>query len=277
MPPIDAAGWAAIIAFAALVLTQFPPLVPILWQRLRGPRVRISSRPNFSLNHWLGRTWVLMYLQVANEHSGAVAIEGIDCAIRAAGGTRAKPKPVTWLTAQSFIPYPGSEQLFIGTIRLQAGEHWQNIVTVIHEPEEAEEEETQTLVDDFNAQINGKLDALAQAGKTNEKPVEVEPELLSRAMALFHRRFAMTKGEYEMFIAARDKDNKVLGVTKFKFIVYEGMVKSLRAISEDYKYGWGISEDLNNRRFPVPRLKLIGSGKDVRQEYAELLRTNPRS
>jgi hypothetical protein len=74
-----------------------------------------------------------------------------------------------------------------------------------------------------------------------------------------------------MFLAAHDRNNTVIGVTKFRFILYEGMIRLMREVTDNYKFGWGVVGPLPEwKRWPEPRLVLVGSGKDVKQEFEQM-------
>jgi hypothetical protein len=166
---------------------------------------------------------------------------------------------------------PNASRLFVGTIRLQPNQHWQEVVIFTQSREDQHSEEEQEIPDQIARQIDVEWKRRVRDGDPNEEPVEVEGALLQRAMQQFNQRFVLATGEYELFLAALDRDNQVLGVTKFRFILYERMIRSLHETTNDYKFGWGIVGDADGRRsFPEPRLVLVGSGKDMKREYQSI-------
>ena len=154
---------------------------------------------------------------------------------------------------------------------MQPNQHWQEVVNFLAPTDDQEDEEVLELGDEFSRQIQEKWEEREQAVDKSQEPVEVDAELVQRATAIFNRRFTLTRGEYEMFLAARDRDNKILGVTKFRFILYDGMIRLLREVVDNYKFGWGVSGPVaEGKRWPEPRLVLVGSGKDVKQEFEQI-------
>jgi hypothetical protein len=266
----------ALAALAALVLSQLPPLLPWIWRRLRGSRVLISTKDSFGLSHWLGRFWILLFLQIENVESVPVAVAMIDCLIRPVPNRGSNSRPLTRLTAATYFTGapPNAGRLFIGTIRLQPNQHWQEVVTFLPPREDQYSDEAEEIVDQVARQIDDEWERREREGDPNQDPVEVDEALLQRALQLFNQRFELVRGEYELFLAALDRDSQVLGVTKFRFILYERMIRALRETTNDYRFGWGISSSGSERRaWPEPRLILVGSGKDVRREYESITRT----
>lgn len=118
----------AFAAVAALILSQFPPLVPALWRWSRGGAVRVSTRDSFAISHGLGRIYVTLYAQLQNTGAATATVERIDCIIRRVATGETRPRKTVWrFPAQAYYAEPKGSRVFIGTIPLKPGEIWQEV------------------------------------------------------------------------------------------------------------------------------------------------------
>lgn len=276
----DPNNWMAFAAIAALILSQFPPIFPRMWGRMRGSSVLLTSQDSFGLTHHLGRIFLVVHLQIENTGASPVAISKIDCTIRRVPTEEVRRSKSLWrlpakvYLAESFGAYAGAgSTLFIGTIHLKPGESWQQVVRCYGSRSLEDEERAQELQDDFSLYISRELENRRRNGEDTDVPVEVCDELVTEARAYTEIMFDLTKGEYEFYIAAIDRSNNVLGVTKAKFILYESMIDLLRRISDDYVHGYGVSLSIPpyKRSSLEPRLVLVGSGQREIRDYKTIV------
>lgn len=273
----DPENWMASAAVIALVLSQLPPILPRVWGRIRGSEVLLASQDSFGLNHHLGRAFLVLHIQIENTGSNPVAIAKIDCVVRRVATGEASPASTVWrIPARTY--YAESSQssssgapprLFIGTIHLKPGEFWQEVVHCYGPRSQGDEEKAQEIQYRFANYIGQELDVRRENRTDDGRYVEVSKELVDEARQFANEMFNFTKGEYELYIAARDRSGRILGVTKNRFILYENMINILRGIFDDYQYGFGVSEPALTYRRPFlePRLTLLGSDQGVRREY----------
>lgn len=270
-------NWMALAAVSALILSQLPPILPLVWGRIRGSRVLLTTGDTFGLKHHLGRAFLVLHVQIENTGPSPVAIAKIDCVIRRVTSGEVRNKSMLWRlpattyfseTARSFQS-EAVPRLFIGTIQLKSGEIWQEVVQCYGSRSLEDEEKAQEIQDRFKHYIGRELDQRRENRNDDMSYVEVSNELVDEARQFATSMFDLAKGEYEFYIASQDRDGRLLGATKHKFILYDNMINSLRSVMDDYKYGFGVSEgDPPYRRAHVePHLVLIGSDKRVRRQY----------
>jgi len=268
----EANNWMALAAILALVLSQLPPLVPRVWGSLRSGTVRISTQDSFALSHHLGRLSVTLHVQIENTGAAPIAVTKIDCVIRRVATGETEPGKTVWrFPARAYHSEPNGNRLFIGTIRLKPDEHWQEVVHCYGSRSQSEEEEAQTIQDKFSVYIGSAIDEKRDAGEEMTKRIEASDELVALAKAFRQKMFDISKGDYELFIAAIGQDGTILGVTKSRFILYENNITTMASIADGYKYGEGVSDLVSvppYRRFHVePKLTTLGSDSTVRLEY----------
>ncbi|MDQ3780652.1 MAG: hypothetical protein M3354_08925 [Chloroflexota bacterium] len=276
----NANNWIAVAAFLALVLSQFPPVLPQVLARFRGSTVLLSSQDSLALTHHLGRIYLLLHVQIENTGLAPVAISKVDCVLRRIATGESMPTRTVWrLPARTFYSESsttfsgeGPPRLFIGTIHLKPGENWKEVVHCYGSRSSEDEEEAQKIQDRFASHIARELQERRASGTDDQRLIEVPDELVSEARKFMERMFDLTRGEYELYIAALDRYGKAISATKVKFIVYENTINVLRSIVEDYAYGFGVSAGSSpyKRTHVEPQLSLVGSGQTVLREYNDI-------
>jgi hypothetical protein len=81
---------------------------------------------------------------------------------------------------------PNAGRLFVGTIRLQPNQHWQEVVIFTQSREDQYSEAEQEITDQIARQIDVEWERRVRDGDPTEEPVEVEGALLQRALQLFN-------------------------------------------------------------------------------------------
>jgi hypothetical protein len=270
-------NWMALIAVLALVLSQFPPFVPWLWRRIHGGTVRISTQDSFALTHYLGRIGVTLFVQIENAGPSSVAVAKIDCIIRRVATAETQPGKTVWrFPGRTHQSEPSGNRIFLGTIRLKSEEHWQDVIHCHGPKSQADEEEEQTIQELFATYIGRTVDAIRAEGGEVKLPITVSDDLVARATAWQEKTFDITRGDYELFIAAIGRGGEVLGVTKSRFILYDNNIRIMLSITDGYQYGEGITDLVPTqpyRRFYTePRLTPAGSDQAVRREYEAIIK-----
>ena len=273
----DPDNWMALTAIAALVLSQLPPVLPRIWGFVRGGTVLVTSQDSFGLTHHLGRAFLILPVQIENTGSIPVTVASIDCVVRRLGtgaDSDVWRMPARTYYADSTQSWQGGgpSRLFIGAIHLKPGETWQEVVHCYKPSSLDDEEKAQELQDEIADYIYRKLRERREAGDDDRRLVEVDEKLVDDARDFANRMFGLTKGEYELYVSASDRGGGLLGVAKYQFILYENMIRSLRSISEEYQYGFGVSEGPppHKRTLIEPRLTPVISEEQARRDYEGL-------
>lgn len=226
--------WSTVIALLAVILSQVPPLREVI----KGSRVLITAPHQFTLYHHLGSIEIDIFLDIENAGGTTESVRRIDCVIKDLEGK-------SWnLPAKTYFAYQGQTQrglppqeFFIGSISLKPGEHWKETVHCYKSWTEDEQEKVNDLIlkieRDFRTKYERKLDK-------SPKIIEVDPKLVSEAKDFLNKKFDLHKGNYYLLVAALSESNEVINIGGFEFTLYDSSINNLKAVAEDYKYGWGI-------------------------------------
>lgn len=258
------AVWSAVIAVLALILSQLPPLREII----RGLKVRITVPEIFTIIHFLGNIRMYIFLDVHNIGGRFVSISKIDCVIKDAGGSRWNIPAQTYISRQPTSSGQPPQEFLIGWISLKPGEHWSRNVRCFKLLSEAEEEKVNDIISKIRDNITAKLQ---QRIVQTQALVEADEGIVKEAKDFFEKKFSLSKGNYQLFIAVLSESNPViLSVRGFEFTLFESHIRSLRAITEEYKYGAGIYyPSLDPTKVVWARLRPIPD-EQAREAYEKL-------
>jgi len=70
--------------------------------------------------------------------------------------------------------------------------------------------------------------------------VEADADLLTEAQDFFEKKFDLREGNYQLLVAALTESNEVLDVRGCEFTLFESSIRSLQAMTDEYKWGTGI-------------------------------------
>jgi len=198
----------------------------------------IDLPQQFALQHFLGNTAVLIFINLINLGDKTISLTKMNCVIKHESGHQ-------WnLIAQSYIsrqppgqPGQNPPQYPIIRITLKAGESWNENVRFTEQWSEAKQDEINEIV--FNTRNNVEMRQKGQV--TQDTLAEVDDELQRKTLTLFEREFDIRPGNYQAFIAAIYESNTLLSLRGFNFSIFENSIKALRARTiEGYKYGAGV-------------------------------------
>lgn len=237
MPPtpiyLDWQFWAAIAAFLALVLSQLPPV--ILWFRPRKLEVEIHSR--VLVSHKVGNANVGSFVSVRNTGGRALRIRGMKASLSRDG------KAIAVLPAQNFFETTSSQAsvLFV-PFSLKPGEQWAHGTNFLQFFDRTTEKLYRESESALLTDIRQKIDARPEADKS---AVFAEAVLIKPFMDLFERNFLWLPGEYVMELAVDAEPGSASFVKKYRFTLFESDSTELRSHTEDYKFGGGISYNVD--------------------------------
>jgi hypothetical protein len=230
----DTAFWSTVIAVAALILSQLPPVRELLKSR----QLRIIVPENLFLYHYMGNLQLQAFLAVHNTGGRTVTVQRIECVV--VGEDRHWRLPAqTYLQRQTqTVPGQAPTELIIGWLVLKPGEHWAETIHFFKVWSVQDEEEATAISARIRKDISDKI----AERKPNDamKLVEADDNLVTEAKDFFGKRFALTKGNYKLFIAAISEKNEAISVRGFDFTLFDHQIRALRNAVDDYKTGAGI-------------------------------------
>ena len=230
---LDWQFWAAIVAVLALVLSQLPPIR--LWFRPKRLEVEVHSR--IQVTHKVGNPNVGMYVSVRNTGGRELRIRLLKLSLTRDNA----PLPV--LIAQNYFESPSSQSsvLFV-PFSLKPGETWAHGTNFLNLFDRATEKLYREGVSALNTDIRAKLRA-RPAG--DEQSVVAEPALVAPFLSLFERLFVWQPGEYVAQLQVLAEPGSASFSRSYRFTLYESDYTELRSHTEDYKFGGGLSYNVD--------------------------------
>jgi hypothetical protein len=237
LPPnpfyLDWQFWAAVVAVIALVLSQLPPVR--LWFRPKRLEVEVHSR--IQVTHKVGNPNVGMYVSVRNTGGRELRIRSLQIFL-----TRDNVS-LGSLTAQNYFETPSSQApvLFV-PFTLKPGDTWAHGTNFLNPFDRATEKLYREGESALGADIRTKLRARPEG---DEQPVVAEQELVAPFLALFERLFVWQPGEYVAELCVLAEPGSASFRRSYRFTLYESDSIELRSHTEDYKFGGGLSYNVD--------------------------------
>ncbi len=230
---LDWQFWAAVVAGLALVLSQLPPVV--LWFRPRRLEVEVHSR--IQVTHKVGNPNVGMFVSVRNTGGRELRIRTLRIVLSRDN------LPLVNLPAQNYFETPSSQAsvLFV-PFTLKPGDTWAHGTNFLKFFDRTTEKQYRESESKLGADIRRKLDARAESDKN---PVVAEPELVTPFLKLFDQLFIWQPGEYVAELIVEAEPGSASFSRKYRFTLYESDSADLRAHIEDYKFGGGVSYNVD--------------------------------
>lgn len=239
MPPtpvplyLDWQFWAAIAAVLALVLSQLPPVR--LWFRPRRLEVEVHSR--VQITHKVGNPNVSMFVSVRNTGGRELRIRSIQIVL-----TRDNTS-LGSLPAQNYFESPSSQSsvLFV-PFSLKPGETWAHGTNFLNFFDRATEKLYRESESALGADIRRKIRELPEGEK---RAVVADPVLVTPFLTLFERLFVWQPGEYVVELSVLAEPGSASFIRKYRFTLYESDSAELRSHTEDYRFGGGLSYNVD--------------------------------
>lgn len=231
---LDWQFWAAVVAALALVLSQLPPVH--LWFRPRRLDVEVHSR--IQITHKVGNPNVSMYVTVRNTGGRELRIRSMRLELTRDG------KPIGTYPAQNYFEQPSSQQsvLFV-PFSLKPGETWGYVTNFLNLFDRATEKAFRSSESALASDIRTKLRNAPQA---NSERVEAEPVLVTPFRTLFDRLFIWEPGEYVAKLLVDADPGSASFSREYRFTLFESDSDELRGHLNDYKYGAGLSYNVEH-------------------------------
>jgi hypothetical protein len=235
----NASVWSVIVASAALVLSQLPPVVN--WFPSRKLSVQVASR--VGLPNSFGLIGFQILLSIENNGNRTANLSNL--ALEVVYPNYEKKI----VSAQSYWRIlPGQNtatDLPITTVAIPAGGGWSEMVSFYADQSPNDEEDTS------HARIKISRDLMAKRakgdGETGRPWAEADPASVGEAVALFDKRFDLKKGEYLVNIKCSINGQET-SLKQFRFTLYDHHIETFKAQKEDYKYGFGVNIALDQSK-----------------------------
>lgn len=224
--------WAAVVAALALVLSQLPPV--FLWFRPRRLDVEVHSR--IQVTHKVGNPNVGMFVSIRNTGGRELRIRSLRIVI-----SRDNLQLLT-LPAQNYFETPSSQSsvLFV-PFSLKPGDTWAHGTNFLNFFDRATEKLYREAESALGVDIRKKLKSRPEH---DTEMVVAEPELIAPFMKLFNDLFVWKPGEYVAELIVDAEPDSASFSRKYRFTLYESDSAELITHTDDYKFGGGVSYNI---------------------------------
>lgn len=236
---LDWGFWSMIVALAALLLSQLPPIRELL----RKPRLHISLPDTVALTNDYAKLIVEFFLDVENDGGKTAAVTRVRCLLVDPADRILDLQARTYLFRNAPPnPLGGFPEARLGTILLNPGKNWSEHVRCFALNLQHEEADLQKLFADALREIHPKatedMRAFAMDPNAPLQPPVFSENTLQRATTLFEQR-RLVLGTYKLAIIALTREGGALASEAFSFTLYETDVKKLNMHLTWFKLGVG--------------------------------------
>jgi len=230
-PPfyLDWTFWAVVVSLLAIVLSQLPPVHLLL--RPRRLDVEVNSR--IQVTHHVGNPNFSLFVSIGNTGGCELRVRRLRIEVWRDGMS------LGMFPAQNYFETPSSQSsvLFV-PFSLKPGEHWSHAVSFLNFFDRQTEKSYRENQFALNADISRKIEARP---KSDEKAVIAEQSLVAPFLQLFNKLFNLEPGEYVFSLSVDADPGSASYTKKYRFTMYESDTAELKRHTDDYKFGGGIS------------------------------------
>jgi hypothetical protein len=225
--------WSFTVAFAALILSQLPPIT--LWFKKAKLDLELYSRVH--LTHKVGNPNVQMHMILRNTGGRNVRIKAINIDIERDG------KLVDSLEAQNYLPDPlNNQSVLLTSFSLAPNDEWSNRVNLLNFFDREEEKSYKNSEKKLREEIVRLRKDLADNDKSN---VEVTDVFVQPFIDFFEKKFIWQPGDYKFHINITTLNEDADLKKSFRFILFESQSDDLKSYVKDFNIGVGIMLDSN--------------------------------
>lgn len=230
---LDWQFWSAVVAVLALVLTQLPPAK--LWFRASRLDVEVHSR--VQLTHKVGNPNLGMYVGIRNIGGREVRVRSITVALTRDGNALGVYPVVNFFETSSST----SAVLFV-PFSLRPSEVWAHGANFLRLFDRNTEKIYRERDSELRSNIRRKLAARAEEDK---ELVVADAEYVQPFLDMFNRMFVWLPGEYTLDLQIGVESGKAAFGKQYRFTLFESDSEELRSHTDDFKYGGGLSYNLD--------------------------------
>lgn len=224
---LDWQFWTALVAFAALVLSQLPPLYSLF----RRGRVSLEAYDRLQITHTLGNSNAQIHLIVINQGGRPVRVRRITLTLQCGNN------PPWTLTALNYYQaITDKSAVLLTPFTLGPNQEWAHSVGFLTPLSRQEEQRFRQIQSAMRADIQAKK---LLPGNVNIL-VEADPATLNPALAFFQQKFRWEPGEYAVTINFVTEPADASLEKRYRITLFESDTADLRSYTDAYKYGLGV-------------------------------------
>ncbi len=229
---LDWQFWSALTAIIAIILSQLPPIHLLLRPR----RLEVEVHSRIQITHKIGNPNIGMVVSVRNTGGRELPVRSLQLSISRDGAN------LGTFPVQNYFETPSSlsSVLFI-PFSLRPGESWAHATNFLNFFDRATEKNVRNGQAELMKDIQKKIEARPEE---NSQAVIAEQELVKPFTDLFNRLFIWTPGEYEITLKVVTAPQSASFSRKYRFTLFESDSSAIVSHTEDYKFGGGLSYDV---------------------------------
>lgn len=231
---MDWSFWTVFFAFLAIVLSQIPPIYLLF--RPRKIEVEVHSR--IHITHRIGNPNMALVISIRNTGGRELRIHGLSISLSRDG------QELGSFPAQNYYETGASQAsvLFV-PFYLKPSEYWTHSVSFLKlfdRPTEKLYRENQSAL---NTNIQQKIDIRPE--NNAHEMVVADEQFVLPFVEIFNKHFIWESGEYVITLAVKTDPSSASYLKRYRFTLYESDTSELRKHVDDYKYGGGISFNMD--------------------------------
>jgi hypothetical protein len=228
---LDWKFWSVVISFAALILSQLPP-VHIM---LRKAKSAIEVYNTIHVSHMVGNPNAQLHLILQNTGGRSLRVKSISLRLRHESGAE------FMLPAKNYYKEQGdSTTVLLTPFKLNSGEDWGHLINFLNFFNRTEEKEFRAITSALRKNILEKRDALSNPPDS----VAAEQFVVAPVKEFFSRKFQWKPGEYEAELTVATEPESASTSKKYRFVLFESDTQELVKVVEEYQYGGGVILDV---------------------------------
>lgn len=232
--------WSAVIAFAALILSQLPPLYLLV----RKPKLEAEAFTHITLFHKVGNPNAALHLVLTNSGGRAIRIKRLSLVF-----TQGKNNNFTLPALAYYLNPTDKDSVILTPFKLKPNEEWAHVVQFFEPFSREEDKRYRGLESALRQDINAKLAALPQTRNRAAGPVAADDVHVRPLLDFFETKFRWPAGEYNLKLQIETDPPKASFRKQYRLTLFESDCKELTDHRDDYKYGFGVY--LNSVRTPL--------------------------
>ncbi|UYK86604.1 hypothetical protein NG827_09480 [Xanthomonas sacchari] len=226
---LDWQFWAAFIACLALILSQLPPIKFFLRPR----KLVVEVHRKVEVTHKAGNPNIAFFISIQNKSWRDFRVKSMSVGLFRDG------RHVGTFEGQSYFEnLKDSTQVLLVPFTLAPGEGWAHNTCFWNDLDRADEQHFRKCEAELSNQIRIRF---------NERPegdnslVAADDELVKPFLEMFDRLFIWNPGEYTLKLSVVADPAGASFEGGYSFTMFESDADELRASTENFKYGFGIS------------------------------------
>ena len=232
------------LATLALVLSQLPP-IPSYFAL---PELDVTAHRNLKVRHYLGGLVLIPFLQINNSGKVRGTISKIELVLTKPDNSSFRRKLLAqayYLKPQTIALNQAPTAIPFGRISVSPGETWETYIDFYEPLNAARRLEAADIQGRVAAEIQ---EGLADKSALSNELVQISNELFNEIKVHTDERLSSFElGEYRLYLKLFGENNSEPAARRcYSITVFEGHLGQLDTITEQYRFGAGIT-------FPFPR------------------------